>query len=138
MDKKDNELKSLYYLAYRRNWSENKIFHPHLHLTYQVTNKKVRIFVPKRGELTGGGGHTEGFHSLYPDSNIITMIKSGRMRWAEHTAHTAEINAYRILVRKPKGKRPLVQPSFTWKGKVVHVLNQVPHHDDVSCACTMP
>jgi hypothetical protein len=39
------------------------------------------------------------------------MIKSRRMRWAEHVARTGEKrNAYKILVRKPEGKRPLGKP----------------------------
>jgi len=33
------------------------------------------------------------------------MIKSMRMRWVGHVARMGEIrNAYKILVRKPKGK----------------------------------
>jgi hypothetical protein len=36
------------------------------------------------------------------------MIKSRRMRWAEHEAHMGEKrNVYRILVGKPEVKRPL-------------------------------
>jgi hypothetical protein len=36
------------------------------------------------------------------------MIKSMRMRWAGHVARMVEKrNAYRILVEKPEGKRPL-------------------------------
>jgi hypothetical protein len=36
------------------------------------------------------------------------MIKSRRMRWARHVAGKGEKrNAYRILVGKPEGKRPL-------------------------------
>jgi hypothetical protein len=36
------------------------------------------------------------------------MIKSRRMRWAGHVARMGEKkNAYRILVEKPEGKRPL-------------------------------
>jgi hypothetical protein len=36
------------------------------------------------------------------------MIKSNRMRWAGHVARMGETrNAYRILVGKPEGKRPL-------------------------------
>jgi hypothetical protein len=36
------------------------------------------------------------------------MMKSRIMRWAGHVAEMAEKeNAYRILVRKPEGKRPL-------------------------------
>ena len=37
--------------------------------------------------------------------------KSGRMRWAFHVAHVEERKgAYRVLVRKPDGKRPLGRP----------------------------
>jgi hypothetical protein len=35
------------------------------------------------------------------------MIKLRRMRWTEHVARMEERNAYRILVGKPEGKRPL-------------------------------
>jgi hypothetical protein len=39
------------------------------------------------------------------------MIKSRRMKWAEHVAGMgAKRNAYRILVGKPEGKRPLGRP----------------------------
>jgi hypothetical protein len=39
------------------------------------------------------------------------MIKSRRLRWAGHIARMGEKrNAYRILVRKPEGKRPLRRP----------------------------
>jgi hypothetical protein len=44
------------------------------------------------------------------------MIKSRRMRWAGHVARIWEKrNAYRILVGKPKGKRPLLlRPRRRW------------------------
>jgi hypothetical protein len=36
------------------------------------------------------------------------MIKSRRMRWAGHVARMGEkMNAYRILMEMPEGKRPL-------------------------------
>jgi hypothetical protein len=41
-------------------------------------------------------------------TSLIRMIKSRRMRWAGHVARMGEKrNAYRILVRKPEGKRPM-------------------------------
>jgi hypothetical protein len=47
--------------------------------------------------------------SLHP--RIIRKIKSRRMRWAEHVARMREKrNAYRLLVGKPDGKRPLRRP----------------------------
>jgi hypothetical protein len=50
-------------------------------------------------------------HNLYSSPNVIRMIKSSRMRWAGHVARMGETrNAYRILVRKPEGKRPLGRP----------------------------
>jgi hypothetical protein len=43
------------------------------------------------------------------------MIKTRRMSWAGHVARMGEKrNAYRILVGKPEGKRPLGRPSHTW------------------------
>jgi hypothetical protein len=42
---------------------------------------------------------------IYSSPNIIRMIKSRRMRWAGHVARMGPTNAYRILVRRPEGKR---------------------------------
>jgi hypothetical protein len=39
------------------------------------------------------------------------MIKSRKMRWTRHVARMGDKrNAYRILVGKPEGKRPLGRP----------------------------
>jgi hypothetical protein len=60
--------------------------------------------------VTGGWRklHNEELRNLYSSPSIIRMIKSRRMRWAGHAARTGEKRyAYRILVRKPEGKRPL-------------------------------
>jgi hypothetical protein len=57
----------------------------------------------------------EKIHNLYSSPNIIRMIKSRRMRWAGHVARMGEPrNAYRILVGKPEGKRPLGRPRRRW------------------------
>jgi hypothetical protein len=69
-----------------------------------------RIFWPKRDGVTGGWRKflNEEFHNLYSFPSIIRMIKSRRMRWAGHVARIQEKrNECRILVDKPKGKRPL-------------------------------
>jgi hypothetical protein len=42
---------------------------------------------------------------------ICTLHKSRRMRWTRHITRTAEKKkAYRFLVRKPGGERPLGRP----------------------------
>jgi hypothetical protein len=48
----------------------------------------VRIFEPKRNEVTGGWRklHNEELHDMYSSPSIIRIIKSRRMRWAGHVA----------------------------------------------------
>jgi hypothetical protein len=74
-----------------------------------------RIFDPNRDEVTGDWRnlHNEELHNLYSSPN--RMIKSRRMRWAGHVTRMGEkTNAYRILVGKPQGKRPLRGPRRRW------------------------
>jgi hypothetical protein len=59
--------------------------------------------------------HNEELHNLYSSPNRIRVIKSRRMRCAEHVARMGETrNSYRLLVGKPKGKRPLGRPRRRW------------------------
>jgi hypothetical protein len=80
-----------------------------------------RIFRLLKGEVTGGWRklHNEGLRNLYSSPNIVRMMKSGRMRWAEHVAHKGKMeNAFRILAGKPKGKRPLRRHRHTWEDNI--------------------
>jgi hypothetical protein len=59
--------------------------------------------------------HSDELHNVYCSPGIIRMIKSRRMRWAGHVAQMGEMrNAYRILVEKQEGKRPLARPRRKW------------------------
>jgi hypothetical protein len=43
--------------------------------------------------------------------HIIRIMKSRRLRWVGHVARMGEErNAYRLLMGKPEGKRPLGRP----------------------------
>ena len=73
-----------------------------------------RIFGPKREEVTGEWRklHNEELNNLYSSPNIVGVIKSRRMGWAGHVARMGEgRDVYRVLVRKPEGRRPLGRPS---------------------------
>jgi hypothetical protein len=73
-----------------------------------------RIFGYKNVEVTEGWRklNNEELHRLYPSPIIIRMTKSRRVIWAEHVARMWEKRtAYRILVVKPEGKRPLGRPT---------------------------
>jgi hypothetical protein len=75
-----------------------------------------RIFVPMREEGVGGWII---LHNLYASPNIIRVIKSRRIRWMGHVAHMGEMrNVYKILVRKPEGKRLLGRPRHIWEGNI--------------------
>jgi hypothetical protein len=72
-----------------------------------------RIFGPKREEVAGGWRklHNEELHNLYASTNIIRVIKSGRMSSAGLVTRIGEMrDAYKILIDKPEGKRPLGRP----------------------------
>jgi hypothetical protein len=72
-----------------------------------------RIFGPKRDEVTGEWRrlHNKELYALYSSQNIIRVIKSRRIRWAEHVARMGERrDAYRAVVGKPEGRRPLGRP----------------------------
>jgi hypothetical protein len=51
--------------------------------------------------------HNEELHNLYSSQNIIGIFKSTRMRWVGHVVFVEKRNAYRVLVEKPKEKKPL-------------------------------
>jgi hypothetical protein len=54
------------------------------------------------------------------------MIKSRRMRWAGHVTRMGENrNAYRILVGKPEGRRPLGRPRHRWVDNIKIDLREI-------------
>jgi hypothetical protein len=72
-----------------------------------------RIFGPKRDEMTEEWRklHNEELHYLYSSPSIIRIMKARRMRWARHVTRMGEKrNAYKLLVGKPEGERPLGRP----------------------------
>jgi hypothetical protein len=58
------------------------------------------------------------------------MIKSRRMRWAGHVGRLGEMrSAYKILVGKPEGKRPLGRPKRRWEDNIKMNLRKINFED---------
>ena len=80
-----------------------------------------RIFGPRRDEVTGAWKrlHNMELNDLYSSPNILRVIKLRRMRWAGHVARMGEDRgAYRVLVGKPEGERPLGRPRRKWVNNI--------------------
>jgi hypothetical protein len=75
-------------------------------------NRVLRIFRPKRQEDGSWRKlHNDELHSLHSSPNIVSVIKSGRMRWVGHVTCMEEGRGlYRVLVGRHKGKRQLGRP----------------------------
>ncbi|KAJ4431790.1 hypothetical protein ANN_20395 [Periplaneta americana] len=85
-------------------------------------NKVLRkIFGAKRDEATGEWRklHNRELYALYSSPDVIRNIKSRRLRWTGHVARMGESrNAYRVLVGRPEGKRPLGKPRRRWEDNI--------------------
>jgi hypothetical protein len=80
-----------------------------------------RIFGPKRDEATGEWRrlHNGELNDLYSSPNIMRVIKSRRLRWAGYVARMGEKRgAYRILVGRPEGRRPLGRTRRGWEDNI--------------------
>ncbi|KAJ4429769.1 hypothetical protein ANN_21973 [Periplaneta americana] len=83
-----------------------------------------KIFRAKRNEATGEWRklHNTELHALYSSPDIIMNIKSRRLRWARMGEFR---NAYKVLVGRPEGKRPLGRPRRRWEDNIKIDLREV-------------
>ena len=91
-------------------------------------NKVLRIFGPKRYEVTGEWRklHNAELRDFYSLPNIVRVVKSRRMRWAGHVARMGKgRGVHRVLVGKPEGKGPLGRPRRRWEGYIKMDLREV-------------
>jgi hypothetical protein len=75
-----------------------------------------RILGPEREEEGSWRNlHNDELHSLYPSPNIVRVIISRMLRWAEYVARIGERGGvYRVFVGTPEGERPLGRPRRSW------------------------
>ena len=70
--------------------------------------------------------HNKEINDLYCSPNTVRVIKSRRMRWAGHVARMGEEKeAYRVLMGKPEGNRPLGRPRRRWVDNIRMELQEV-------------
>ena len=63
--------------------------------------------------------HNEELHGLFRSPNIVRVIKSRRFRWADLVARMEEgRSAFKILTRKPTGKRRFGRPGRRWEDNI--------------------
>ena len=101
----------------------------------QVFENKVlrKIFGPKRDDQTSEWRrpHNGELHDLYGKADIIRIVKSRRLRWAEHVTRMGNVReAWKLLVEKPEGKRPVGRPRMRWENNINHDLREVDYTVD--------
>ena len=70
--------------------------------------------------------HNAELDAMYSSPNIIMSLKSRRLRRAGLVARMKQSrNAYRVLVGKPEGKRPLGRPTRRWEDNIRMDLREV-------------
>jgi hypothetical protein len=86
-----------------------------------------KIFGPKREEDESWRKlHNDELHNLYSSPNIVRVIKSRGMRWARHVARMGEGKcAYRVLVGRSEGTRPLGRSRRRWEDNIKMDLGEI-------------
>jgi hypothetical protein len=114
-----------YHNITRRHNPEDLDFSLLLFCSSRVSENRLlrRTFVTDREDLERGWRrlHNEELHNSYASSNIVRVITSRRMRWAEHVARVGEMrSAYKILFGKTERGH-----SCRWEGHVSMDLKEI-------------
>ena len=86
-----------------------------------------RIFGNKRDENGEWSTlHNEELHRLYRSPNICWVIRFGRLRWTGHVVRMEEgESAFKILIARPTGKKPLGKPRRRWEDNIEMDLKEI-------------
>ena len=112
--------KNLVTACFARNWPSPG------NTAYQEIQRKINANVSASNlneiPFYEGGMNLKGLYS----SNIVRVIKSRRLRWAGHVARMEEgRGVHKVLMGKPKGKRPLGRQRRRWEDNIKMDLEEV-------------
>jgi hypothetical protein len=63
--------------------------------------------------------HSNKFYDIYSSTNFILVIKPIKMQCLGHVARMGDRRgAYRVLMRRPEGKRPIETPTCRWENNI--------------------
>jgi hypothetical protein len=97
--------------------------------TLRVSENSVlrKIFGPKREEDGSWRKlHNDELHNLHSSSNIVRVITSRKMRWAELVTRMGEGRCvYRVLVGRPEGNKPVRRPRRRWEDNIKMDLREI-------------
>ena len=68
----------------------------------------------------------EELYSLYHSPNIVSVIKSRRLRWTSYLSRMKKSrSAFKILTGKTTGTRPLGRPRRRWEDNIRMDLKEI-------------
>ena len=91
-----------------------------------------KIFGPKRDEVAGEWIrlHSEELYDLFSLPNIIRVIKSRVMRWAEHVASMGQRRGtFKVMMWRTDGNRQLGRARRRWKNNIKMNLQEIGWRD---------
>ncbi|KAJ4429885.1 hypothetical protein ANN_22089 [Periplaneta americana] len=89
---------------------------------------RLLIFINDMAPLREDSGMLHTFK--WEESNFKPCMTVVRLKWAGHVARMGESrNAYKVLVGRPEGKRPLGRPSCRWEDNIKMDLREVGYDD---------
>jgi hypothetical protein len=80
-----------------------------------------KIFWPKKDKVPGMWRRLrkEELYDMYSSSNIIRVVKPRLIRWLRHVTRMGDgRGVYRVLVRRPEGKKALERQRRRWEDNI--------------------
>ncbi|KAJ4435492.1 hypothetical protein ANN_18108 [Periplaneta americana] len=96
----------------------------------EVNPEKTKYMIMSRDQNIVRNGNIKIGDLSFEGMENSNILEQQCLRWAGHVARMGESrNAYRVLVGKPEGKRPLGRPRRRWEDNIKMDLREVGYDD---------